>query len=161
MNATRNSGRLRGALLALLFSLGLVLVGLVARDARVLPVARAASSVTVVTVNVVASITTTDSTEVTVYTPTSGKRGRVLGGSLALSVSGRVTFHYGAANPATPSLFSLGFLQYAPTAFDMTIARFVPGTYTPPGADLGASDAILTVKGTAGTMTGYLIVSEE
>lgn len=100
---------------------------------------------------------TSINTEATLYTPTSGKRWRLLGGQLQCHVAGTAIFKDGTGGT---TVFTMGF---------DTIDRAYPFTFDPSSGDsyLGvgylsaAADNVLTGQGINGNLSGYLVVVEE
>lgn len=102
------------------------------------------------TVRNVAAQAVTAGTPVTVHTPASGKKFRLCGYALSVSVAGSVIFKYGGAN--TEFLRTPVLPANTPVAVDTLGAGIAPGA---------AGDALKVDVTATGSVSGHLLVSEE
>ena len=104
---------------------------------------------------VVAIPATSINSEATLYTPTSGKRFRIVGGQVACSVAGVATLK---DNPAGTTILVVG----CDVAHKMvTLSDLLSKSGKGAGILSAAADNVLTGQGINGNFYGYLLVHEE
>lgn len=103
---------------------------------------------------VVAVSATSINSEATLYTPTSGKRFRIVGGKLACSATGVATFK---DNTAGTTVLCLGF----DVAHKMVDFPLLDVRGHGKGIRSSAADNVFTGQGINGNVYGYLLVVEE